>query len=254
MKEQHFIRIWIQCLLLALLILFAACNKDSPMESSGNNSGSQYGESWTYQLVGTSLTFTLVTEAVQEMVGGHSVYRLRDTQNPPGLGEYLAPDAVHGEVEVATDWWDVNDPSNHGRYFWEPPLFSCQFGDTVGSSCEWVGTFAGSPQRQVSEVLAYESVTVPLGTFTNAMKGKATTYENGVVTDEPLYIWVDKNIGILRAEEVNSGSAIVLISHSLPAVVGVAKDGQRMPTANSGVGVISNIRAGFYAARFGWEK
>jgi hypothetical protein len=256
MKDWRFVWKHIRWWLFTLFILVTACNKDSPMESSSNNnnSGSQYGERWTYQVVGTSYTFTLVTEAVQEKVGGYSVYRLRDTQNPAGLGEYFALDPVHVEVEVATDWWDVNDPSTHGRYLWEPPVFSCQYGDTVGTSWEWVGTFGGSPESQVSEVLAYESITIPLGTFANAMKAKVTTYEDSVVANEPLYIWVDKNIGILRAEEVNTGSAIVLTGHSFPKISGVAKTELPSSVPNPEIGVRVSVGIYLYRLKMGMSR
>jgi len=173
------------------------------------------GEIWTYRIVGTSLSFSTMLEEVSELVGGQTVYRLRRSDNPPGLGEYVGCDEERGEVSVATDWWDLNNPSINGRHFWEPPLFHCQFGDPVGISCEWLGTFGGNSQRVLTEVITYESVTVPYGSFQNTMKIKITEYDSdGEIIDEPLYFWFDRNIGLVKGEEVNSGGVIELIAYS----------------------------------------
>ena len=149
-------------------------------------------------------------------MGGHTVYRTRPTDNPPGLGEYSSCDPVLGDIKIATDWWDLHDPSDNGRHFWVPPLFRCQLGTPVGESCEWSGTFGGSPARTVTEVLAYETVSVPAGTFANAMKIRETEYENGQMSDVPTLFWFDATVGLIKAQEEDTGTTIVLISHSPP--------------------------------------
>lgn len=175
------------------------------------------GETHTFQVVGTSYTFTTISERVSERVGGYVVYRTRRSDNPPGLGMYTGCDPNHGEVDVATDWWNLINPDQRGRYYWEPPLYTCQYGDPAGTVCEWVGEFAGGYQREVTEVIGYESVTVPYGTFQNVMKIENTVYDEDGIFDGPLYFWIDSQIGPVRAEEVGSGSAIELIAYSPPA-------------------------------------
>ncbi|UCF05974.1 MAG: hypothetical protein JSV33_02755 [bacterium] len=175
------------------------------------------GESHTYRAEGSTYTFTLITEEVDEEVNGYTVYRIWRTDNPPGLGMYIGCDPEYGEVDVATDWWNYSNPSVRGRYYWEPPAYYCQYGDEAGTTVDWNGTFKGKAYRIVSEVIGYESITVPYGTYTNAMKIKITEYTSGGIFDEPLYFWFDRDIGILRLEEVDGGDPIVLISYN-PAI------------------------------------
>jgi len=215
---------------LALLVVLPALalsgcgNSTSPRDSPGPDPCPGFppeaGETWTYRVVGTSATFTNVTEAVEERVGERVVLRLRRTDDPPDLGEYVSCDPDRGRIEVATDWWDNGDPSHRGRHFWIPPLFQCRIGEGVGDSCVWNGTFGGSEQREVSRVLSYESVTVPAGTFANVMKERVTTYDSTGVFDGPVDYWVDEDAGIVRAEEVSSGDAIELMFHTTPGAPG----------------------------------
>ena len=199
------------------------------------------GESWTYQVVGSVHTFTAVTEHVTEQVGGYTVYRLSGTDSPAGLGEYYACDEDHGEVEVATDWWELGNPDNHGRIFFQPPLYGCQYGDAVGTVIEWVGTFGGSYERDVSEVLAYETVTVPFGTFENAMKLRITMYDSDGIFDEPLYFWFDSSVGLVRGEEVDGGEVFVLTAYSTPT--GKSAGASRAMVSRSTRGAFQRYRA-----------
>jgi hypothetical protein len=170
------------------------------------------GETTTYRVVGTPYTFTTVTESVEELVNGYRVIRVRRTDNPPNLGEYGGCDPVHGLVEVATDWWDLYDPSEHGRHYWEPPLFGCPFGAPAGSTCTWSGTFADAPAWETNQVVGYGSITVPYGTFPNVMKVMVTGSE-----DDPMYAWVDATIGVVRAEMVDDPEdAIELVAYQPP--------------------------------------
>lgn len=208
---------WLRIVTFSLMCctLFYCSSEDSPTQPKSTNFPPPPGESWTYRIVGTTFTFTNITEAVSEKIGGYVVYRIREINDPPGLGEYIGYDADHGEVEVATDSWDVNNPSNNKKLFWEPPLFRCSYGTPAGSSpCEWIGTFDGEFSRVVTEVMAYETVIVPAGTFENSMKVTSTEYDSTHIVDGPTILWVDKNIGIVKGQEVGSGSAIELISYT----------------------------------------
>ena len=174
------------------------------------------GESWSYRLVGTALGFTNITEDVNEKVGGRDVYRIREINDPPGLGEYIGCLPDHGEVELATDAWAIDDPSINERLFWEPPLHRCRYGTpTESPPCEWIGTFDGEFSREVTEVIAYETVSVPFGTFDNTMKVMLTEYDaGGIVDDERLFFWIDPSVGIVKGQEVESGVTIELIAYS----------------------------------------
>lgn len=210
----------VRVFLLVLLVGMAiGCNSNQPTEFALYDECANFppppGESWTYRIVGTSITFTNITEEVNAMVGGYDVYRIREVNNPPGLGEYIGCDPDHGEVEVATDSWDINDPSNNEMLLWEPPIFTCAYGTSVGSvPCEWIGTFDGEFSRVVTEVIAYETVSVPFGTFENTMKITRTKYDATGVLDGPLFFWVDANVGIVKAQEVESGITIELIGYN----------------------------------------
>jgi hypothetical protein len=171
------------------------------------------GETRTYRTMDGSYTFSVFTQAVSELVGGYEVYRGWRSDNPPGLGGYVGCNEQHGEVDVATDWWDISDPSHNGRYYWVPPLYYSQYGDAVGQSCVWSGTFGGSPEQNITEVLAYEDVAVPAGSFLQAMKVRLTSYSNGNPYDD-FYAWLHPTAGLVKAEDIDGGSGIVLISYS----------------------------------------
>lgn len=138
-----------------------------PSKESGENCSNfppPLGEIWTYRVIGNSYVFSLITEPVNELINGYRVYRVRRSDNPPGLGDYVGCDKALGEIWVASDWWDVNDPSNNGRDVFEKPIpiDLCPYGSPVGTKCvqkfEWGG-------RVEVEVLDYEDVTVPYKTF-----------------------------------------------------------------------------------------
>jgi len=192
------------------------------------------GERWTYRLVGTTLTFSTFTEQVSGLIGGQVVYRIGATDSPPGLGLYIGCNDTLGEVDVATDSWNAFEPDNpqfYGRDFWEPPLFYCQPGNPAGTVCEWTGTFGGEQERNVMEVLAYESIVVPLGAFDNVMKAQITTFDSdGEVIPEPGIFWLDPSVGVLRAEGADTGEAIELIAYT-PVPTGIVHEPPEWPDA-----------------------
>lgn len=174
------------------------------------------GDQRTYRVAGTSSRFTTITEKVNELVAGRVVYRVHIVGDPPGLGEYIGCDAMYGEVEVATDVWDEDNPSQNERVIFDPPIFRCPYGSPVDRICEWRG-IAIEVVRQVTSVLAYETVTVPFGTFQNVMKVIITEYDNDdELVDEPLLFWIDRRIGIVKAQEAESGGVIELINYRPP--------------------------------------
>jgi hypothetical protein len=158
------------------------------------------GEKHTLKARGFPAITTSV-EQVPEQIGGYTVYRIHSSDSPPGLGLYIGCDPLHGEVDVATDAYDISDPSDSELLYWEPPLYRCRYGDRVGARCVWSGLFDGDSLEVVTEVLGYESVTVPYGSFENAMKVRETEYEYGEISYGPTTIWVDCNIGLLRLQD-----------------------------------------------------
>jgi hypothetical protein len=176
----------------------------------------QPGERRTYQVSG-GFRFTLTVETVDEQVGGFDVYRVVRDDSPPGIGEYIGCIPGVGEVDVATDYFFVDDPSEGGRSFWSPPLPLCSYGTDVGSRiCDWTGVFDDEGGVQTTNVIAYEDVTVPAGTFPNTMKiSVVSQYE---FDEEPSadLLWIDRDLGLVRREEIGTGLTVELVEYARP--------------------------------------
>jgi len=185
------------------------------------------GEVWTYRVLGNGYEFSVTTEAVSETVGGYTVYRHRRSDFPPGLGDYVGCDPELGLIWVASDSWNALEPMNPEYYtrhvFDEPiPIRLCPYGTETGTICHSF-TEGNYNNRLEIEVLGYEDVTVPYGTFIDAMKVKNTYYDDGDVDDnmKPTYEWIDASIGTVQELEVEPGYeiGIVLINYQ-PAPIG----------------------------------
>ena len=76
----------------------------------------------------------------------------------------------------------------------------------------------GYDNRVTWEVIGYEEVAVPFGTFQSAQKVLATFYDEGQVDENllPSYLWFDENLGLLREEIIDSGEAIALLNYQPP--------------------------------------
>ncbi len=176
------------------------------------------GEISTYRIASTSQTFSVHSEAVNETVAGYSVYRLTRSDSPPNLGEYYACDPEDGEIEIATDWWELGNPSNTGRHFYEPPLSLSEifYNAEVGTQCEWVGTLGGTSKREIAEVIGYETISIPYGIFLDAMKIRDTRFGNGgnILWDN--YVWVSEKSILLKSEELDGGNVLELINYTPP--------------------------------------
>jgi hypothetical protein len=184
------------------------------------------GRSSTYQLVGSDDQATIVAQEVTELVGGYRVYRSHVVGDPQGLGVYNTCDRVLGEIEVATDWWYPSDPSIHGRDYWVPPHPLCAQWGPVGSSCSWSGTLGGEWEQAFEQVLAYETVSVPFGTFPNVMKLRSSTYDE--YGDWHFIFWLDRSVGVVKMYDVQEESTIVLVAHT-PAPAPATVYGQSAP-------------------------
>ena len=66
------------------------------------------------------------------------------------------------------------------------------------------------------QVVGYEQVTVPFGTFTNTMKARITSYADGSIYLDDYY-WIDSDIGVLKAEDITDESTLVLINYKPPS-------------------------------------
>ena len=72
--------------------------------------------------------------------------------------------------------------------------------------------FGGQSAGVVTEIVAHESVTVPYGRFSEAVKILVTS--TGALEDVPMYFWFAGDFpGPVKAQEVDSGDAIVLIGY-----------------------------------------
>jgi uncharacterized protein YjdB/Leucine-rich repeat (LRR) protein len=201
------------------------------------------GRRSTFQLVGSSAQATIVAQEVTELVAGYRVYRSHGVEDPPDLGVYNTCDPVQGEIEVATDWWDPSDPSVHGRDYWVPPHPLCVTWGPVGTSCDWTGTLGGDQERVFTEVLAYETTSVPYGTFTNAMKLRVSDYdEYGDLMGGPFIFWLDRSVGVVKMHDEWDSSTIVLVAYTPPSAP-AAVLGESAPASRWGSWMRSLIRA-----------
>lgn len=182
------------------------CKKNGvPIESqngiiSCDNFPPPPGERWVYGVLMGQQYYaidTVVTEAVNEVVGGYRVYRVRHRWYPPGLGDYIGCNPQLGKVRVASDWWDVSNPNVHGRtvYPQAAPVTGCVFGSPVGT----VITLIDVTDTLTIEVVSYLSVTVPAGSYQNVMRVKFTSREG---RRQPDYYFdhFDQAIGSVKQE------------------------------------------------------
>jgi len=177
------------------------------------------GEQWDYRVIGTNYVFSMLTESHSQIECDNVVYRLRRSDNPPGLGNYIGCSVDGGRIWVATDSWNISDPSNYTRSCVVPPqpIDPLPYGSPVGSTFEWS---IGSSESVVTEVVGYEDVTVPYDTFYDAQKLLIVFYEDGEIDDNmvPTYEWHDALIGTVKVMEVDPGGeiGIELIGYSPP--------------------------------------
>ena len=70
-----------------------------------------------------------------------------------------------------------------------PPVFRCRYNDSVGTIRDWNGFLEDHADwiaQIVTEVVAYESIATPYGSFPDVMKMKETSYDSGDnLLDEP---------------------------------------------------------------------
>jgi len=197
-------------LLPALMFVFG-CNGRSLNDPDNRNSCTDFppplGQVWTYQVIGNGEMYSVTTEPMAEKIGKYAVYRECRTEDPPGLGNYYGCDPDHGKVWVASDSWDTSDPTKFNRHVFRTaiPVDLVPYGTEVGVVRQnTIGV--GYQNRTVMEVLAYEDLTIPLGTFEKVQKIRVTCYDEGVVDNNmpPTYQWHDKEIGLIQELKVNS--------------------------------------------------
>lgn len=204
--------IWLSMMLIPALMFILSCTGDSPNGPGNNHSCDDFppplGQVWTYQVIGNGYVYSVTTEPVEEKIGKYTVYRECRLDDPPGLGNYYGCDLNHGKVWVATDSWDTSDPENYNRHVFKTaiPVDLCPYGTKAGTVRQnTIGV--GYENRTVMEVIAYEELTVPFGTFTKVQKVKVTYYDEGEVDRNmhPTYQWYDKEIGLIQELEVIPG-------------------------------------------------
>lgn len=194
------------------------------------------GESWTYRVTyksGRTYTYTDITEKVDEPIGGYVVYRVHTIGEPPGSGDYIGCHPDVGEFLVATTSYTAFPPDKTGESVKihleiEPqeesplPRYFLVYGTPVGKN---IKLEEGNAALKV-EVMSYEYVTVPGGTFKKVMKIKMAIYENGKLVDSPLYSWIDPEIGIIKGD--STGNIVELIEYKPPG----SPIDQSLPDAN----------------------
>jgi len=136
------------------------------------------GDQWTYRY--DAFEFTTQIFSYKEKVGGYKVVRLLNLQDAYGGGSYHVNVPGMGYCEIGTDVHNALTGSYKGIAVNSQPMpliGGLEFGDPTGSVAEWTGYRLVDPtdyierySKGVWQVLGYETVTVPYGTFSYAMK------------------------------------------------------------------------------------
>lgn len=175
----------------------------------------EIGAQFTFR-TSTGVTRTTVIQSVAELVGGVAAQRQHVLGDPENTGNYFADVPGIGAAEVATDVYDVFNPSDVERQLYEPvvPIYNgARHGDAVGTVFSWTGTLGGSAEERSStiEIDGYETITVPFGTIQNAMRMREQVRVDGDLIGDG-FIWLNSNSLIVRVQDVGSPITIDLVA------------------------------------------
>ena len=144
------------------------------------------GNYWEWKVGSYRFTTKLYNN---EKVAGYKALQLRRIPDQYSGGSYYSNISGVGWSFIGTDVHDALSGEYLGIDILYPPqphISGIQYGDPVGTTKEWIGYslseedsygYVEEMEKIVCEVIAYETVTVPFGTFTNAMKVKETNYD-----------------------------------------------------------------------------
>jgi hypothetical protein len=221
------------------------------------------GNYWTYRVDG--FTFTTKYFAYKAHVNGYSVLRLLNLQDPYGGGSYTGYVPGTGLCEIGADVHDAFTEEYEGIAINYPPIpvnGGICYGDPVGTKREWVGysmidgeDYVEMFEKDAWEVLGYEDVAVPFGTFVNAMKLVCKNYYTTVsyVNGQPVpddwwefdsscseYIWWSPCVGMIKSvdyegfdtfELVNCKVNCAIVFDPTPAEVSLTLSGSKLPSS-----------------------
>lgn len=221
------------------------------------------GNYWTYRVDG--FTFTTKYFAYKAQVNGYSVLRLLNLQDPYGGGSYTGYVPGTGLCEIGADVHDAFTEEYEGIAINYPPIpvnGGICYGDPVGTKREWVGysmidgeDYVEMYEKDAWEVLGYEDVAVPFGTFVNAMKLVCKNYYTTVfyVNGQPVpddwwefdsscseYIWWSPCVGMIKSvdyegfdtfELVNCKVNCPIVFDPTPAEVSLTLNGSKLPSS-----------------------
>lgn len=230
---------WVGAALLTAVLTQPVLGQDldgTPHEEDGVPcllGGSPAGRQWVYEsqnqdkVVGAR-GLTLRVEEVGGMVGGYPVYRVTGKETGPGDDGSAGSVYIHCSVGGGTALVGLHEGGSHslnefrGSYddlaLFTPPLSMCDYGAPLGTQCDWSGLYDDPDSDEdpkddfafhvKTQVVAYEDVSVPAGTYQNAMKMSLVCMgvEDQCEEISSLYVWVDPDAGVVMLEITENGT------------------------------------------------
>ena len=221
------------------------------------------GNSWTYMIDGQPFTTKIYT--YNKKVNGYSVLLQKSPQDPYGGGTYIGHVPGVGLCDIGADVHDAITEDYEGIAINYPPIpinGGLCYGDAVGTIKEWTGYSKINENdsveffdKDVWEILGYEDVTVPFGTFVNAMKVLCKDYyssayeEGGIPISEndwefvpscSEYIWWVPCVGMIKSvdyeefdtfELSNCKVSCPIVLDPTPAELSLTLTGKNLPSS-----------------------
>ncbi len=187
----------------------------------------QAGNSWTWQM--DSDYGTTTAYSYNKKVAGYTVFLLKFSPDAYDGGSYHAHVAGQGYCEIGRDVHDALSGDYLGIEILhpiQPAVGGMNYGDPVGKTAQWQGYQLPEGgeiwdvermEKETWEIAGYETVTVPYGTFTNAMKVKCLSYSSYDVyieNNQPVtagdwnlvfasYEWYVPVVGMIQSQEIS---------------------------------------------------
>jgi surface protein len=185
------------------------------------------------------LTFT--AEEVDDKIGGYTVYRITGTET--GAEDDGSDGSVYVSCETGTKMVGLHEDGSYGGSYDDlafllPPFYVCSYGAPVDGKCIWSGVYDDPDPninddisiQVVTQVVDYNNVTVPAGSFSNAMKtelGCMADVDDCEGDPFPVFIWIDEDSGVVMVEGRYDGSKgfLELVDTFLSVTETVTSDG-----------------------------
>ncbi|MBI9018772.1 MAG: hypothetical protein JEZ07_16090 [Phycisphaerae bacterium] len=238
-------------LVLLVAFILSCCSNLSAFEPKAGN--------W-WQWQNGNQQFTTKAFSVSKKVGGYKVIQIKSLEDVYGGGSYYANIDDLGFCQVGSDVHDAISGQYLGidlMYPVLPGIGGIEYGDPIGATAQWIGYSLGPDEtiddvdncdKEEWEILGYETITVPFGTFENAMKVKSRSYYSGWadIVDGAIepggdweyydgsYEWYVPVVGMIQAvdmdEQGNAGADLLqLVDCKVSGKIDYLPDGQITP-------------------------